>query len=55
MPEPTIRTSGFGQVSGGFVTNVPYVMDTIPPAGVSVQQELDPSVGPAVIQGVTVP
>jgi hypothetical protein len=30
-------------------------MDTIPPTGVNVQQELDPTVGPVVIQGVTVP
>ena len=35
--------------------SVPYVLDTIPPAGVNVQQELDPTVGPAVLQGVTVP
>jgi glucoamylase len=55
VPEPTICTSGFEQVSGGYVTNVPYVMDTIPPAGVNVQQELDPTVGSVVLQGVTVP
>ena len=55
VPEPTICTSSFEQVSGGYVTNVPYVMDTIPPTGVNVQQELDPTVGPVVIQGVTVP
>jgi glucoamylase len=55
VPEPTICTSGFEQLSGGYVTNVPYVMDTIPPTSVNVQQELDPTVGPVVLQGVTVP
>ncbi|MHB1527326.1 MAG: glycoside hydrolase family 15 protein [Candidatus Dormibacteria bacterium] len=55
VPEPTICTSSFEQLSGGYVTNVPYVMDTIPPTSVNVQQELDPTVGPVVLQGVTVP
>ena len=56
VPEPTICTPGFEQVDGsGHVTNVPYVMDTIPPAGVNLEQELDPTVGPVVLQGVTVP
>jgi glucan 1,4-alpha-glucosidase len=37
--------------------NVPFVMDTIPPASVSVQTELDPTQNPAGVelQGVTVP
>jgi len=37
--------------------NVPFVMDTIPPAGVNVQTELDPTQNPSgvVLQGVTVP
>src|SRR5487761_1177343 len=56
VPEPTICTPGFEQVDGsGHVTNVPYVMATIPPAGVNLEQELDPTVGPVVLQGVTVP
>ena len=55
VPEPTICTAGFEQLSGGYVTNVPYVMDTIPPTGVNVQQELDPTVGQVVLLGVTVP
>jgi glucoamylase len=54
-PEPTICTSSFEQLAGVYVTNVPYVMDTIPPTSVNVQQELDPTVGPVVLQGVTVP
>ena len=35
--------------------SVPYVLDTIPPAGVDVQSELNPTLGPVVLQGVTVP
>lgn len=37
--------------------NVPIVMDTIPPASVNVQTELDPTANPAgvVLQGVTAP
>ena len=37
--------------------NVPYVMDTIPPASVSVQAELDPTQNPSgvALQGVSVP
>jgi glucoamylase len=34
---------------------VPKVVDTIPPPGVSQDTELDPTLGPVVIQGVTVP
>jgi glucoamylase len=34
---------------------VPYVLDTIPPATVNVQSELNPTVQPVVLQGVTVP
>jgi glucoamylase len=36
---------------------VPIVMDTIPPAGVNVQTELDPTANPAgvALQGVTIP
>jgi glucoamylase len=34
---------------------VPKVMDTITPAGVSQATELDPTLGPVVLQGVTVP
>ena len=34
---------------------VPKVMDTIPPAGVAQDTELDPTQGPAVLHGVTVP
>jgi glucoamylase len=37
--------------------NVPFVLDTIPPAGVNVQTELDPTQNPSgvALQGVTVP
>jgi hypothetical protein len=37
--------------------DVPIVMDTIPPATVNVQTELDPTVNPSgvALQGVTVP
>ncbi|HET9058460.1 MAG TPA: glucodextranase DOMON-like domain-containing protein [Acidimicrobiales bacterium] len=35
-------------------SSLPYVMDTIPPAGVDVQQELNPTLGPVVLQGVSV-
>jgi glucoamylase len=34
---------------------VPKVMDTLTPAGVSQATELDPTLGPVVLQGVTVP
>jgi glucoamylase len=34
---------------------VPKVMDTIPPSGVSQATELDPTLGPVALQGVTVP
>jgi glucoamylase len=34
---------------------VPTVMDTIPPSGVSQATELNPTLGPVVIQGVTAP
>lgn len=34
---------------------VPKVMDTVTPAGVSQATELDPTLGPVVLQGVTVP
>jgi glucoamylase len=34
---------------------VPNVMDTIPPAGVSQSTELDPTLGPVALSGVTVP
>ena len=34
---------------------VPKVMDTIPPTGVSQSTELDYTVGPVVLQGVTLP
>ena len=36
-------------------STVPKVMDTITPAGVSQATELDPTLGPVVLQGVTVP
>ena len=36
--------------------DVPFVLDTIPPSGVNVQTELDPTLNPSVqLQGVTVP
>ncbi|MEO6857583.1 MAG: glucodextranase DOMON-like domain-containing protein, partial [Solirubrobacteraceae bacterium] len=35
--------------------NVPKVMDTIPPLGVDQGTELDPTRGPVVLQGLTVP
>ncbi len=35
--------------------SVPNVMDTIPPPGVSQDTELDPTLGPVVIHGVSVP
>jgi glucoamylase len=35
--------------------DVPSVMDTIPPAGVSQDTELNPTLGPVVLQGVPVP
>jgi hypothetical protein len=31
------------------------VIDTIPPSGVSQATELDPTLGPVILQGVTVP
>jgi len=34
---------------------VPNVMDTIPPSGVNQATELDPTLGPVVLQGITVP
>ncbi len=34
---------------------VPQAMDVITPAGVSQSTELDPTLGPVVIRGVTVP
>ena len=44
-------------VCGVSPASVPLVMDTIPPAGVDVQSELDPAAHPSgvVLQGVTVP
>jgi len=44
-------------VCGYNPANVPFVMDTIPPASVNVQTELDPTQNPSGIevQGVTVP
>ncbi len=44
-------------VCGVSPSSVPLVMDTIPPAGVDVQSELDPTVHPSgvVLQGLTVP
>ncbi len=36
-------------------STVPKVMDTIPPPGVSQDTELDPTLGPVELQGVTVP
>jgi glucoamylase len=36
-------------------STVPKVMDTIPPAGVLQSTELDPTLGPVVLHGVTVP
>jgi glucoamylase len=36
-------------------STVPEVMDTITPAGVAQDTELDPTLGPVVLQGVTVP
>ncbi len=36
-------------------SDVPYVLDTIPPSSVNVQSELNPTVNPVVLQGVTVP
>ena len=34
---------------------VPYVLDTIPPSTVDVQTELNPTINPVVLEGVTVP
>jgi glucoamylase len=36
-------------------SSVPTVMDTIPPSGVAQTTELDPTLGPVMLQGVTVP
>jgi glucoamylase len=36
-------------------STVPKVVDTIPPAGVSQSTELNPTLGPVVLQGLTVP
>jgi glucoamylase len=36
-------------------SDVPYVLDTIPPTSVNVQTELNPTINPVVLQGVTVP
>jgi glucoamylase len=46
------RTSPICAVNPG---TVPTVMDTIPPSGVSQSTELDPTLGPVVIHGLTVP
>jgi glucoamylase len=35
--------------------SVPKVIDTIPPAGVAQSTELDPTLGPVVLRGVSVP
>ena len=36
-------------------SSVPYVIDTITPPGVSQDTELDPTLGPVALSGVTVP
>jgi hypothetical protein len=44
-------------VCGYNPANVPFVMDTIPPSGVDLQTELDPTQDPSGVElhGVTVP
>jgi len=59
---PTAQSYQFGVCAPGGSSpicsvdpnTVPKVMDTIPPSGVSQSDELDPTKGPVVLQGVTV-
>ena len=59
----TAGAYSFGVCAGGDTaaicqvapSTVPKVMDTITPTGVSQATELDPTVGPVMLQGVTVP
>jgi glucoamylase len=46
---------GTAQICSVDPATVPKVMDTTPPAGVSQSTELDPTRGPVVLQGVSVP
>jgi glucoamylase len=48
-------TGGTEPICSANPASVPEVMDTITPAGVSQATELDPTLGPVVLQGVTVP
>ena len=47
--------SGTSPICSVDPAKVPKVMDTIPPSGVSQAVELDPTKGPVVLQGLTVP
>ena len=46
---------GTAPICGVDPNTLPKLMDTITPAGVSQATELDRSLGPVVLQGVTVP
>ncbi|MGA2014562.1 MAG: glucodextranase DOMON-like domain-containing protein, partial [Solirubrobacteraceae bacterium] len=48
-------TGGTSPICSVDPTTVPQVVDTITPAGVSQATELDPTLGPVVLQGVVVP
>jgi glucoamylase len=61
--DPTPQPYAFGVCAAGDTSpictvdpaTVPKAMDIITPAGVSQATELNPTLGPVVIQGVTVP
>jgi glucoamylase len=46
---------GTSPICGVDSGTVPKVMDTIPPAGIAQSAELDPTAGPVVVHGLTVP
>jgi glucoamylase len=46
---------GTSPICGVDPGTVPKVMDTIPPAGIAQSAELDPTAGPVVVHGLTVP
>ncbi len=48
-------TGGSSPICSVDPNTVPKVMDTIPPAGVSQATELNPTLGPVLVHGVTVP
>ena len=49
------RSGGTAAICSVDPSTMPEVIDTITPAGVNQTTELDPTLGPVVLQGVTVP